>query len=122
MEANELRIGNYVKIDDLPIEKITLETFKILSEYPHHIGLFEPIPLTEEILLKCGFEKFEGEFHLNVNEVRIEMFYHDSWYFGYNRIVENNVIETCELLGYWDLHQLQNLYFALTQTELTINL
>ena len=71
---------------------------------------FEPIPLTEEILLKCGFE-YDGDGIYGVDNV-----YYD-FYFSKTGVVVrglNNKI--------YHLHQLQNLYFALTGEELTIKL
>jgi hypothetical protein len=74
-----------------------------------------PIPLTPEILEKCGFQKHE------VNEG----IYITLW-LGILREVEQNVwrIDRLDFPGrdarY--LHQLQNLYFALMRTELEIKL
>ena len=76
----------------------------------------EPIELTEEILLKCGFEKREdGDYNLfKYSEVDIVICSDfSSWKCdGINFSV--NYIKY--------LHQLQNLYFALTNKELEINL
>ena len=116
IKANELRIGNWVTGGvDLPTP---METFQVTDINPHFdlTDLIEPIPLTEEWLLKFGFEKqkvrmggkeYEGwvnfSFHLDTNHAENTLFYH--WMGG------NIEIKS--------LHQLQNLYFALTGKELT---
>ena len=71
---------------------------------------FEPIPLTEEWLLKCGFEKDEIIVFYRKDETSSTF------------IIDFNFV--C-LLGYSHVkihsaHQLQNLYFALTGEELQI--
>jgi len=119
MEANELRIGNYlqdnvtkttIKVVELTNECIT--TYVIdRSKFPLKDGWkLEPIPLTEEWLLKFGFKtttvlKMSDGFILNGN---ILFKGEDSFrYFG-----------TTTKIKY--IHQLQNLYFALTNEELTL--
>ena len=76
-----------------------------------------PIPLTEEILLKCGFEKdyrgyfvdsYYGVVYIYKDEYDYYLDYNDSGRESRARI--NN------------LHQLQNLYFALLDEELEIKL
>jgi hypothetical protein len=72
-------------------------------------AVYEPIPLTEEWLLKFGFEEWDKNawqkgFDLSIHKI-------DS-IFWYN----NNGINV--LIKY--VHQLQNLCFALTGEELTL--
>jgi len=107
--ANELRVGNWYKnkSDDYPFNQI---------KYGHEIDYVavycEPIPLTEEWLLKLCFNHDDG-IYSSKNELIV--FY-----------IERDELE-CEYLGYSlpikikHVHQLQNLYFALTGEELTIN-
>ena len=73
-----------------------------------------PIPLTEEILLKCGFEKYN------------KLSGHDGYLFnGYfihkdgSFTVLGSSLVLCKIKH---LHHLQNLYFALTGQEITIKL
>lgn len=80
----------------------------------------EPIPLTEEILLSLGFEKFhEGmdkyykqrEWENNIDMISIfngQFIYLN----GFHRYTEIAVVKY--------LHQLQNLYFALCGKELEL--
>ena len=102
MKASELRIGNWVLSCSGGIEtKVGMIAVGI--DIP-----FKPIPLTEEWLLKFGFEitdnfQTKDRFQTHKQDGII-------WFeYGYI-VVELNYV-----------HQLQNLYFALTNEELTIN-
>ena len=103
MKAEELRIGNYIIYQKEHIIKCDLKDIE-LSEIDR-----EPIPLTKEILLKCGYVKQERNKYRVVGHciwnVQEDMFVCD----------KNGVI-----LKY--LHQLQNLYFALTGEGLNVKL
>ena len=87
------------------------------------IEAFQPIPLTEEIILKCSFSMKYGTDPQEQNALKvfslknleILKFELDKFFFfstGKGLIHTN--------IKY--LHQLQNLYFALTGQELEINL
>lgn len=125
IQANELRRLNLVKTNKLSVNE-TPGTIKVVdglnkSEVDltdgttqNLIGL-EPIPLTEEILLKCGFEKLKYErYKLVVKGFSIEFELTGKYMFG------------CFLemvgLDIQYLHELQNLYFVLTGKELEIKL
>lgn len=151
LEPNDLRIGNYVNADDsvnfkhVPI-RITAITPTFLTGIAHVINLpvsgisihsVKPVPLTEDLLLKCGFEaidygdkydpddEFAGyfEYHLNIG-----IFYRNlickpsgGWYCYVQDVdmIEGNNIKTKNI---YYLHELQNLYFALTGKELEVKL
>lgn len=106
MTASELRIGNYV-FDNLGgILKI-----KVVSEDSYLIHI-KPIPLSEEWLLKFGFENcINGWWSRNellnvkLKEDGTEIYLH-----GSDTNLANYPIDY--------VHQLQNLYFALTGLEL----
>jgi hypothetical protein len=95
----ELRIGNWVfsKTDKT---KIQMKSFFGLCNIESNPDLFEPIPLTEEWLMKFGFDEKEP--------VLIS-----SWKFS---PFCETIITKCE-----HVHQLQNLYFALTGEELVVS-
>ena len=113
MQAQELRIGNWVAIDDLPIEQVTLELFATLKEHPNTLSLFKPIPLTEEWLIKFGFEN-DGNDNYKIKGIRYNV-YKPVDYVGY-LFCENRLV----LREIKHVHQLQNLYFALTGSELKL--
>lgn len=126
MKANELRIGNLVKLKDIittyqEVIMIDGEVNVIQCKNDIHSPLedYEPIPLTEEILLKCGFKwSIYHQAHSN-----------DSDSFDY---VIDICKEFCRVIKYRRngdvlihikyLHQLQNLYWCLCGEELEINL
>lgn len=126
----ELRIGNWIRqskrnngIDcieeDLQVKNINSKGLNIASnECPiyYEWQWFESIPLTGEILEKCGFEKVKNGLGLRCvnqgNESTI-----NSLFNGYPITLEVYGSRT-PLWNIKYLHQLQNLYFALTGKEL----
>jgi hypothetical protein len=121
LEANDLRIGNLVNryfekkydfgssMEWQPIV-FNLDDFKLLKCFKH-----KPILLTEEWLLKFGFEwSIQHQAHyLSGFDFVIDICTDYSRVIKYRRSGE--VITRIK-----HLHQLQNLYFALTGEELTI--
>lgn len=121
MNAQDFRIGNFIDHNGQYFKVISLndnDNWVGLDNYQLNTELEEclPIPLTEEILLKCGFEKDEQ--WDNTFNKRVDVFN------GFTTItidVRANVLLLDDIeikLQY--LHQLQNLYFALTNQELEI--
>lgn len=115
MKASELRIGNWVKgIESdclFDVGEFKIDSFDIykIDRYPKNIS---PIPLTEEWLLKFGLKKC-GWYWENEN---IEIVEDDEgcWQLSinFNEFVEGEPFK--------HVHQLQNLYFALTGKELEV--
>jgi hypothetical protein len=119
MKATELRIGNYVYGNMNEICIVT-ELGNVLN--PNLVSYRElsnikawgqnrqkPIPLTEEWLLKFGFEKEGGWF----KKKRLLLFNIRNMYFTTpSRDIVSVDVTT--------VNQLQNLYFALIGEELTI--
>jgi hypothetical protein len=128
IQANELRIGNYfIGYDNKPF-KFDIRHFCLLD---NDIELNEiiryPIQLTEEILLKCGFKESKverngfSEWVLNdfIFDFRIHNDCKNS--FGI-KVLGGNYHSVYFNWNTKYLHQLQNLYFALTGSELDIEL
>ena len=117
MEASELRIGNVVSTLRA-IGNYWSWTF-ISHEDIYSISCgnennFKPTPLTEEWLLKFGFEKTEWD---NFNSYRLIIGNNDYAIVLYSDgNCEVGDIITCKIEY---VHQLQNLYFALKGKELT---
>jgi hypothetical protein len=107
--ANELRIGNWVSKEG-ELFKVTSYTFLIIERGE---TLIEPIPLTPEILEKCGFVKqMMWTYAIDIvgNMKLVYYLGEKGWSIG------NKNYSDFSNLNY--LHQLQNLYFSLTGTEL----
>ena len=114
MKANELRIGNWIQtnISKEPVKVLGVKKGEILdSGVWDYTTRYEPIPLTEEWLLKFGFEKIRGVYWF-VRGAYFEYEGFDTWTLYQD--------EQDYLTDLKHVHQLQNLYFALTGDELTI--
>ena len=123
MEANELRLNNWVNHCNKEVQITIHDLFDIVV---FEDDVFTPIPLTEEILLKFGFEKTDDYGDIIYYEPKDRgnrnyyiCFDHEDISFGLN------VFGNCTNLLHDDsnlqfLHQLQNLYFALTGEELIL--
>ena len=113
MKASELRIGNLVQsyADIITVEyvdKLLLKGFfhrDIIYNTSIQIKHCKPIPLTEEWLLKFGFEK------------RYETCFQYKNFILNDKFIMMDIDITIQLKY---VHQLQNLYHALTGEELTI--
>ena len=116
MKANELRIGNLVEFGNGKITHVgdilSRTIYSKDRKYIIDVNYAKPIQLTEEWLLKFGFVKwFYGwclsDFCIQDNE--------DGSF-----ILSINLGEYEAGNSFYYVHQLQNLYFALTGEELTI--
>jgi hypothetical protein len=109
MKASELRIGNLIhnkqgNIVYVNTNHLTLLSYGIENE-------FNPIPLTEEWLLKFGFEKNKEHGYFEFDRLIVAL--HDGVDQFYLCDIDIFVkIET--------VHHLQNLYFAIRNKELTL--
>lgn len=148
MKASELRIGNLVKINNALLPETHGKTYSVYKlqktfdfDFPSSAGIvsltdkvnryiqfdqfIEPIQLTEEWFERFGFGK--KEYPTGV-----------VWHIGFNNLTHGYLfdlvwLESPELINAPNLpfykngrhtiyyvHQLQNLYFALTGEELTL--
>lgn len=117
MKASELRIGNYYNaFGILEVCDGNLITSLQQIEQANKICVdVEPTPLTEEWLVKFDWDRESMEDGL----ICYDLVYDDiiNQYHFYIYSVGGNKIN-CALIKH--VHQLQNLYFALTNTELKI--
>jgi hypothetical protein len=113
IRENELRVGVYIlyceKVFQVDAECINMHWGDDLDD------AYRPIPLTEEWLLKFGFEKQIDDYYYFYG-------YYASFdadlpmWFGQEGCCQKETIK--ENIKY--VHQLQNLWFGLTGEELTI--
>jgi hypothetical protein len=127
LQAKELRIGNWVEsanykkikreIKDYSVEVIRAGDIHHLETFPNSKSI-KPIPLTEEWLLKFGFLH-----SLRLDDFMFkkgnDCFQIQPYKEGFSNSVLYNDMEIVDRLQH--VHQLQNLYFALTGEELTID-
>ena len=136
--ANGLQIGNilehkfsgkHCRVFGVHING-TIET----DEFPtaHHMSAYSPIILTPEILKKCGFE----DSGTTIDNHSFDLYRKGSIPLWFNNYDPHSAWVVLYDLGHgakenhkgfnpqpdiFCLHQLQNLYFALTNTELQYN-
>ena len=130
MQANELRIGNLV---DIGKEFNILELVDFADMYENNtLEHYQPIPLTEDWLLKFGFESTYEEFDeedfpcvveywlFTDSVTRFEIDYATKTGYTVNiaNVPTGHALIIRRKLEY--VHQLQNLFFALTGTELNL--
>lgn len=140
MNANELRIGNWIFDSEDAPHYFQIEEIKIVSDNLHAVyrngsttcAEPQPIPLTEDWhnkfgVIKDGFNQFEYKYAvgksiiftgdyvylLNTNSINGERSLSDHICTLWNKDIERRDIY---------VHEWQNLYFALTGEELTINI
>lgn len=125
IKVEDLRVGSVLQIEGqiITVGKIDEDfiswryNIKDRSFWNPYISLkderLKPIELTEEILLKCGFVRDGNTDYYTCRKVGFTI--NLSGVIGYRTCIWTN-----EHIKH--LHQLQNLYYALTNEELKINL
>jgi hypothetical protein len=123
MDVRELSVGNYVMNQDGTLKNVPIgEPVKLtLDHFNEFLEFYVPIPITEEWLINFGFELIETipdeweELILNkykLGDFTIEFFRNKCWYPSLRRDKIDKTITY--------VHRLQNLYFELTDKELTL--
>ena len=119
MKANELRVGNLVTTGGVEQYVMSID---IDDPTEHRINdcqeiAYQPIPLTEDWLVKFGFELGNDEWYDLV--IPNGLFLSVEQY-TFNVVIGQGVQFSHALTKLKSVHQLQNLYFALTGEDLTI--
>ena len=121
LKCTDLRIGNLVysketnkhqKITGLTDENPFIDA--ITFDYTNYDEI-EPIPITEEILFNFGYRKEHGKYFKNNSLLR---FIGEEVFYWRGEIKDAEFQEYITSIKY--VHQLQNLYFVITQCELTV--
>lgn len=129
MKAQELRIGNLIQYKTVknPVEVIgtDFETnyVKIKGSFALIDYTFEPIPITKEWLLRLGFTESESIWKGKKNILGIQISNNETLDYEKAEFFIAG-INGHKVVTLWNspkyVHQLQNLYFALTGEELEI--
>jgi hypothetical protein len=127
MNANELRIGNWLIAveDEYGGKKFQIDSGDINEiAHPKYGYKYGPIPLSPEILEKCGFVlNRNNELSIEINDIASHLelmsgaggFYYPS----FTQTPQGDEERTVYFNRINSLHQLQNLYFSLCGEELT---
>ena len=138
IKSTELRIGNYISCESNPIAKVVSidDSIRVNKQCENEIDYqinqgwlkeIKPIPITEEWLARFGAKKdeksgFSNTYRIEINEhigIFINIF--EKGYRGWIGYYELKPYDIPGIPIYYDVlyvHQLQNLYFALTNKEL----
>lgn len=124
MEAKDLRIGNYIVQEGYDEDSggnlfhdpegdevitVDLNVLKFIIDPKGTIGEYRPIPINKEWLYELCFNNSEMKVYFRNGEFRLEN-YKETW----TTFFKNNYVAELKYV-----HQLQNLYFALTGEDLT---
>lgn len=121
IRANELRIGNYYQEKGVFYQVDAIDIVNLVRCERNNIKSdMEFIPLSEDILLKAGGKKNE---HITIeltNERKLLFTTNHTTYYQVFLLQDDDMIALS--MDEISVHQLQNLYFALTGKELDIKL
>ena|ERR1700739_3025639 len=130
IKAEELRIGNWILGPKGMILKSckTIEFWDLISYQITHLNekdsfaLCTPISLTPELLKKAGFEMMPNGFAATtLLKAGIRIAYHN-WNASECSLFQQGIYFDFAAGQFKFVHQLQNLFFALTGEELQIDL
>jgi len=135
IKANELRIGNRIYLElalpGLNIHEVHAQDIADISNGRITLASISPIQLTPDILEKCGFEKdsdYWEPFDGDAKGVRYICGDMEVIFLKTTGRLHRMESANGDEFGYFygpelkSLHQLQNLYFALTGEELEVKL
>lgn len=137
IKASELRIGNFIqcqKVPNGPFEAVKItgvhwdgaDWIEWIADDGYRVGMHKPlgytgIPLTPDILEKCGSIIPYKDNRIQIGELSFFVQSDDvgAWYLN---LSESAYQEAITFYKIRHLHQLQNLFFALTGDELEVKL
>ena len=120
IKENELRIGNLIYNGINEVFSVNGQTIANFDLGQSTLGKFKPIPLTEEWLIDFGFVMYIGGLlckHLNNDDsyLEIDLKYNKGVWLNIN---QDGLQHSIKLYHIKYVHQLKNLWFALTGQEL----
>jgi hypothetical protein len=125
IQPNELKIGDWVydAINDLIVKIIGIKEDSVYCLWENLNGKYHapykslnPIPLTEELIKKQGWEKV-GYYYTDKNGLEIYET-NDGWHLH----LDDDKCQTTIAILINSVHELQNAYFVATKKELEIKL
>jgi hypothetical protein len=132
MKTNELRLGNLVMYNNQIVKTTGLHYGMFECGSPNNnnwmctgrISEVQPIELTEEVLLKIGFEKDRNNYNLVCGDIEVGYYIDKFKQVLYINVSREKRFYKNELRSYdvKYLHQLQSAYYLLTNEELEVNL
>lgn len=124
MKANELRIGNYLLNNGVVVKIDARSIFDIWDD--KGLKKYEPIRITPQWLVSNGFEHTLGGYHhIDIEPISsfdtetmyiFAIFHKDTLEVGI--AFEREDADVSQVLDIEFVHQIQNLYFSLSNTEL----
>lgn len=125
IQVNDLRIGNWLRYNDLFIQVNKIGTLSFSCTHRNLIFFVAedcyPIPLSPEILKQMGFVMdYDGIFYLTIERKCIMITVHD----GIDITFQSDIgIQAMNLNSdIENVHELQNLIYSLIGTEIKIEL
>ena len=128
MEAKNFRIGNMIRLftqDGYELEIRPLKASEIFM-VDNHPESTKPVELTKDWLIKFGFTEgnkcYKNAYSLDVlkTDFYLRPSYLDGFYWGFNISDEKLDCELNDVKPLKYVHELQNLFFAITRTELEL--
>ena len=128
MEAKNFRIGNIIRPFtqdgyELEIRPLKASEFFMVDNHPEST---KPVELTKDWLIKFGFTdgnkcyKNAYSFEVLKTDFYLRPSYQDGLYWGFNISDEKLDCELNDVKPLKYVHELQNLFFAITGTELEL--
>lgn len=119
MKVEELRIGN---LYDNNGEPCIVTPWTIQEVFEAERSWCKPIPLTEEWLIKLGFEHYNQlGYNIKNNNFEIDIWFDDNGTINDIQLSSTNISGAYpNIKNFQYLHQIQNLYFTLTGEELKL--
>ena len=126
MNAHEFRIGNYIKLDGVIAQVLAIDSdgkeamIEALTSRENRIkkaiSKVTPVPLTPQLLTEnCRFEK-SGRYNIGLDDYRYFLEFKE----GYISLLDRRGEVMIRFMDIRNLHQLQNLVYALKGTEMDI--